>query len=107
MSRSAGVPRTPAPRRTATARATGAAVRRHPPPRRATAARSGREGRSADGGTRRVIMFPTLSEERCCGRPLPYGSTPGVLPARVVNSVPHGLVHDALFALPLLVATHV
>src|SRR5437667_288912 len=39
------------------------------------------------------------------GRLPPYGSTPGVLPPRVVNSVPHGLVDGLLLASPLYVTT--
>src|SRR5437762_3992679 len=36
----------------------------------------------------------------------PYGSTPGTLPPRVVNSVPHALVEGLLLASPLYVTTH-
>src|SRR5439155_6199689 len=36
----------------------------------------------------------------------PYGSTPGTLPPRVVNSVPHALVDGLLLASPLYVTTH-
>src|SRR5438128_4314602 len=36
----------------------------------------------------------------------PYGSTPGTLPPRVVNSVPPALVEALLLASPLYVTTH-
>src|SRR5207247_4559576 len=36
----------------------------------------------------------------------PYGSTPGTLPPRVVDSVPHALVEGLLLASPLYVTTH-
>src|SRR5438128_2488861 len=133
MSRSAAAPRARAPSRppsTSTTAAAAAPRRRLPrpsmaalPPRPAPGRVTTR--RRAPAGTRPApgaVGAGTVSRDLASscprwrarrpawGKPSrrlpPYGSTPGVLPPRVVNSVPHGLVDGLLLASPLYVTTH-
>src|SRR5438034_1643252 len=64
-----------------------------------------------DGVVRPGIIMSSMARAstgmgKPSGRLPPYGSTPGVLPPRVVNSVPHGLVDELLLASPLYDAIH-
>src|SRR5216110_2306224 len=85
-----------------------------PPPRaggRTPSARRGGNGRGAAAANqlrpRRLdgdrVVKPCIIMPRAFP---PYGSTPGTLPPRVVNSVPHALVEGPLLASPLYVTTH-
>src|SRR6184192_2967542 len=78
--------RTPSARRSWNGR--GAAAANQPRPRTL----------DGDSVVKPCIIMPRASP--------PYGSTPGTLPPRVVNSVPHALVDGLLLASPLYVTTH-
>src|SRR6266568_4287312 len=120
MSRSALAPSAPSRPASASTTAAAAAPPRHrtahaaPLPRaggRTPGARRGGNGRGAaaanqprprtlDGDS---VVKPCIIMPRAFP---PYGSTPGTLPPRVVNSVPHALVEGLLLASPLYVTTH-